>query len=79
MIRLLISVPFALAFAASAEAMSPAPLHQADGMITQVRQACGPGQVRIQGVCMFRSTTRQIRRGSRKCVEWSEGFCSRYE
>ena len=42
MIRL-IAVAFALAVATSAQAMSPVPLHQADGMITQVRQACGAG------------------------------------
>ena len=38
-----IAVAFALAVATSAQAMSPAPLHQPDGMITQVRQACGAG------------------------------------
>ena len=38
-----IAVAFALAVATSAQAMSPAPLHQADGMITQVREACGAG------------------------------------
>jgi len=78
MIRLLITVA-ALAVATSAEAMSPAPLHQADGVITQVRQACGLGQVRINGICMYRSTARQVRRGSRKCVAWSEGVCSQHE
>ena len=38
-----IAVAFALAVATSAQAMSPAPLHQPDGMITQVRQTlwCG--------------------------------------
>ena len=38
-----IAVAFALAVATSAQAMSPATLHQADGMITQVREACGAG------------------------------------
>jgi hypothetical protein len=68
MIRL-ISVAFVLAVATSAQAMSPAPLHQPDGMTTQARQArqlppCKfnvPGQVRIwgcprcgvNGICMF--------------------------
>ena len=33
-----IAVAFALSVATSAQAMSPAPLHQSDGMITQVRQ-----------------------------------------
>ena len=68
MIRWLISVAFALAVATSAEAMSPAPLHEPDTMITQIRNArqahqpCDlPSQVRINGICMLRSTT-QVRR-----------------
>ena len=40
-----IAVVFALAIATSAQAMSPPPLHQRDGMITQVREACGAGRV----------------------------------
>ena len=39
-----IAVVFALAIATSTQAMSPPPLHQRDGMITQVREACGAGQ-----------------------------------
>ena len=38
MIRLIAFAAFALALATSAQAMSPVPLHQSDGMITQVRQ-----------------------------------------
>ena len=38
-----IAVAFALAVATSAQAMSPAPLHQSDGMITQVRQSMWRG------------------------------------
>jgi hypothetical protein len=52
----LIAVAFALAVATSAQAMPVAPLHQADGMITQVREACGAGWVRINGVCVARTT-----------------------
>ena len=73
MIRL-IAVAFALAVATSAQAMSPVPLHQADGMITQVREACGAGRVRINGVCVARTTKRQVRR----CARWSGGACVRY-
>ena len=43
MIRLIAIAAFALAVATSAQAMSPAPLHQADGMITQVRQTLWRG------------------------------------
>jgi len=36
MIRLIAVTAFALAVATSAQAMTPAPLHQPDGMITQI-------------------------------------------
>jgi hypothetical protein len=73
MIRL-IAVAFTLTFATSVLAMSPAPLHQPDGMITQIREACGAGRVRINGVCVARTTKRQVRR----CARWSGGACVRY-
>ena len=57
MIRLLISVALALAVATSVEAMSLAPLHEPDSVITKVRKArepaCwDPNQVRVNGICM---------------------------
>ena len=58
MIRLIAVAAIALAAATSAQAMSPVPLHQADGMITQVREACGAGRVRINGICVARTTKR---------------------
>ena len=67
--RLVAVAAIALAAATSAQAMSPVPLHQADSMITQVRN-CGPGQVQSGGKCVLRTTTRQS-----KCLNWSEGFC----
>ena len=43
MIRLIaVAATFALAVATSAQAMSPAPLHQPDGMITQVACSVRP-------------------------------------
>jgi hypothetical protein len=39
MIRLMISVAFAFAVATSADALSPAPLDEPDGMVTQIRKA----------------------------------------
>ena len=68
-VRLIAVAAIALAVATSAQATSPVPLHQADSMITQVRN-CGPGQVLIKGTCVLRTTTRQS-----KCLNWSEGFC----
>ena len=68
----LIAVAFALTLAASAQAATPvAPLHQPDSMVTQVREACGAGRVRINGVCVARTTRRQVRR----CARWSGGTC----
>ena len=74
MIRLIAFAAFALAVATSAQAMSPAPLNQPDGMITQVRAACGAGRVRVNGVCVARTTKRQARR----CARWSGGVCARW-
>ena len=42
-VRLIAVAAIALAVATSAQAMSPAPLHQPDAMITQVG-TCGPNQ-----------------------------------
>ena len=64
MIRL-IAVAFALTVATSAQAMPLAPLHQADGLITQVRQACGAGMKwnNALGRCATTSARRHVRRG----------------
>ena len=63
MIRLIAIAAFALAVATSAQAMSPAPLNQADGMITQVREACGAGMHEVNGACITTSARRHVRRG----------------
>jgi len=42
----LIAVAFALVLATSVQAMPVAPLHQPDGMTTQVRMACPHGMRR---------------------------------
>ena len=74
MLRLITFAALAFAIATSAQAMSPLPLHQSDGMITQVREACGAGRVRINGVCVARTTKRQVRR----CARWNGGVCVRW-
>jgi hypothetical protein len=71
MIRLIAVAAFALAIATSAQAMSLAPLHQADGIDTQVRELCGAGYQRIRGVCVRNTTVRQVRR----CARWHAGVC----
>ena len=62
MIRLIAIAAFALAVATSAQAITLAPLHQSDNMITQVRQACGAGMHMINGRCVTTSARRHVRR-----------------
>ena len=66
MIRLIAAAGFALAVATSAQAITPAPIPQPDGMITQVAAACGAGRTRVGGVCVARTTKRQVRRAVRR-------------
>ena len=65
MLRLIAAAGFALAVATSAQAITPAPITQPDGMITQVRFGCGPGRTRVAGVCVARTTIRHTRRAYR--------------
>lgn len=75
MIRLIAGIGFALVVATSAQAMSPAPVHQPDGIATQVAYACGAGRTRVGGVCVARTTKRQVRR----CAVWGAGnVCRRW-
>ena len=64
-LRLIAFAALALAVTTSADAMSPAPLHQPDGMITQVRQNCGAGMKwnNALGRCATTSARRNVRRG----------------
>jgi hypothetical protein len=68
MIRLIAVAGFALLVATSTQAMTPAPISQPDGMITQVALACGIGRTRINGVCVARTTVRHTRRVARRCA-----------
>ena len=64
MIRSIAVAAIVLSVATSAQAMSPAPLSQPDGMITQVRMRCGLGTVPVNGVCVARTTVRY------NCIFW---------
>ena len=75
----LIAAAFALALASSAQAMPPVPLQQPDDMVITVREACGAGRVRVNGVCVARTTVRQTRRAVRRCLRWEAGACAQYE
>jgi hypothetical protein len=58
MIRL-IAVAFAVALASSAQAIPLAPIKQPDSMITTIREACGAGMHRVNGVCIRTAARRQ--------------------
>jgi hypothetical protein len=73
MIRLIAVAAFALAVATSAQAITLAPLHQPDGMTTQVRHACGAGMHMVNGVCRTTAGRRQARR----CLVWGAGHVCR--
>jgi hypothetical protein len=68
MTRLIAVAGFALSVATSTQAMTPAPIPQPDGIITQIALACGVGRTRINGVCVARTTMRQTRRVVRRCA-----------
>jgi hypothetical protein len=71
MLKLIAVAAFALAVTTSAQAMTPAPVHQPEGVITHAAWACGPGRTRIHGVCVARTTVRHARR----CIRWHAGVC----
>jgi hypothetical protein len=68
LIRLIAVAGFAVSVAAAAQAMTPAPIPQPDGMITQIAAACGAGRTRVNGVCVARTTMRHTRRAVRRCA-----------
>jgi hypothetical protein len=72
MIRLIAIASFAFAVATSAQAMTPAPISQPDSVITEVAFGCGLGRTMVAGVCVARSTIRQVRR----CRRWNGGVCA---
>ncbi len=65
----LIAIAFALAVASSAQAMPQAHLQQSDDLIITVREACGAGMQRVNGVCRSNVGTRAVRKCARgvKC------------
>jgi hypothetical protein len=47
MIRLIAFAAFALVVASSAQAMPVAPVHESNGLITEVAYGCGPFRTRV--------------------------------
>jgi hypothetical protein len=79
MLRLIAAAGFVLFVATSAQAITPAPPPQVDGLVTRVAVGCGPGRTRVNGVCVARTTVRQTRRAVRRCVRWQGSTCALYE
>ena len=66
MIKLIAAVGFLVAVATSAHAITPAPIPQPDGMLSQVRLGCGPFRTRVAGICVARTTIRHTRQLDRR-------------
>src|SRR5262245_7427775 len=75
MIRLIGITAFAFVIATSAHAITLAPLHQPDNMITQVREACGVGMHYRSD--LGRCVTTPARRQARRCLVWGAGHVCR--
>jgi len=58
MIRL-IAVAFAVALTSSAQAIPLTPVQQPDSILTTVREACGAGMTRVNGVCVRTPATKR--------------------
>jgi hypothetical protein len=61
MIRI-VTLVFAIAVASSAQAIPLAPVQQPDSIVTTVREACGAGMHRVNGVCVRTPARRQAAR-----------------
>jgi hypothetical protein len=66
MLRLIAVAVAGLALATSAQAITPAPLHHPDEIISQARFGCGPGRTLVAGRCVARTTIRHTRRVIRR-------------
>jgi hypothetical protein len=75
MIKVIAAAAFAVAIATSAHAITLAPLHQPNGMITQVRHACGVGMHWRSD--LGRRVTTPARRQVRRCLVWGAGHVCR--
>lgn len=67
MIRL-IAVAFALTVASAAQAFTPAPVKQPNDLVINVREACGAGMHRVNGVCIRTPARRSASRAVRRCA-----------
>jgi hypothetical protein len=63
MIRLS-TLALVLAIASSAQAMPLAPIQQPESLVSPVREACGAGFTRVNGVCVRTPARAAARRGA---------------
>ena len=70
-----IALAFALALASSAQAMPVALLQQPDDMVVKVREACGAGLHRVNGVCVRTPTNRATTRAAARVVRCGGPDC----
>jgi hypothetical protein len=56
--RKLVPIVFLLGLASSTQAMPLASIQEMDNMVTPVREACGPGMQRVNGVCRRNTAVR---------------------
>ena len=61
MIRLAV-IAFTVGLVSSAQAVPVAPIEQSDSMVIAVREACGAGMHRVNGVCVRTPARRQAAR-----------------
>jgi hypothetical protein len=66
---------FALIITTSAYAMTPVMHQETSGIVIQVREGCGIGRVRVNGICVARTTIRHARRHARRCRRWNGDAC----
>src|SRR5215472_13082411 len=76
MIRLIAVAGFALAVATSAQGMTPAPIPQPDGIVTQVAFGCGPGRTLVNGVCGQNHHPADPPRDAQVCAMERRRLCS---
>jgi hypothetical protein len=56
--KMFVPILFILGLASSTQAMPVGSIQQLDGMVMPVREACGPGMQRVNGVCRRNTTVR---------------------
>jgi hypothetical protein len=72
----LVTVAFIVAIVSPAYAMPRASVQQPDSLIMTIREACGAGMHRVNGVCVRTAARRQAARCAAG-LRWVNGRCVR--